>query len=156
MQAGEIDLYYFLEVEIRKLAETIFLTEYEGNIINNYELDINCEQLDVMTYKNIIKDLIGECFVNSKKRVDEQKNKLCISLWVDKSESQLLQINIKDNGVGVSGKKLEMLTSKGFAKTGGGLEMFNNLWEILFREKIHINSKDNEFFQVSFVVEKTK
>ena len=106
------------ELDIIKSYMTIINIRYNNEISIEYKVDENL--LDILMLKLILQPLV-ENAVHHGMRQKEGKGKLCIS--VQALDDKLMEVSVRDNGVGIPEDKIRLILEGGYktSKSGFGL-----------------------------------
>lgn len=117
------------ELDIIKSYMTIINIRYNNEISIEYKVDENL--LDILMLKLILQPLV-ENAVHHGMRQKEGKGKLCIS--VQALDDKLMEVSVRDNGVGIPEDKIRLILEGGYktSKSGFGLHSVKQRVEIFY------------------------
>lgn len=117
------------ELDIIKSYMTIINIRYNNEIIIEYKVDENL--LDILMLKLILQPLV-ENAVHHGMRQKEGKGKLCIS--VQALDDKLMEVSVRDNGVGIPEDKIRLILEGGYktSKSGFGLHSVKQRVELFY------------------------
>lgn len=117
------------ELDIIKSYMTIINIRYNNEISIEYKVDENL--LDILMLKLILQPLV-ENAVHHGMRQKEGKGKLCIS--VQALDDKLMEVSVRDNGVGIPEDKIRLILEGGYktSKSGFGLHSVKQRVELFY------------------------
>lgn len=117
------------EQDIIKSYMTIINIRYNNEISIEYKVDENL--LDILMLKLILQPLV-ENAVHHGMRQKEGKGKLCIS--VQALDDKLMEVSVRDNGVGIPEDKIRLILEGGYktSKSGFGLHSVKQRVELFY------------------------
>lgn len=117
------------ELDIIKSYMTIINIRYNNEISIEYKVDENL--LDILMLKLILQPLV-ENAVHHGMRQKEDKGKLCIS--VQALDDKLMEVSVRDNGVGIPEDKIRLILEGGYktSKSGFGLHSVKQRVELFY------------------------
>lgn len=117
------------ELDIIKSYMTIINIRYNNEISIEYKVDENL--LDILMLKLILQPLV-ENAVNHGMRQKEGKGELCIS--VQALDDKLMEVSVRDNGVGIPEDKIRLILEGGYktSKSGFGLHSVKQRVELFY------------------------
>ena len=117
------------ELDIIKSYMTIINIRYNNEISIEYKVDENL--LDILMLKLILQPLV-ENAVHHGMRQKEGKGELCIS--VQALDDKLMEVSVRDNGVGIPEDKIRLLLEGGYktSKSGFGLHSVKQRVELFY------------------------
>lgn len=117
------------ELDIIKSYMTIINIQYNNEISIEYKVDENL--LDILMLKLILQPLV-ENAVHHGMRQKEGKGKLCIS--VQALDDKLMEVSVRDNGVGIPEDKIRLILEGGYktSKSGFGLHSVKQRVELFY------------------------
>lgn len=117
------------ELDIIKSYMTIINIRYNNEISIEYKVDENL--LDILMLKLILQPLV-ENAVHHGMRQNEGKGELCIS--VQALDDKLMEVSVRDNGVGIPEDKIRLILEGGYktSKSGFGLHSVKQRVELFY------------------------
>lgn len=117
------------ELDIIKSYMTIINIRYNNEISIEYKVDENL--LDILMLKLILQPLV-ENAVHHGMRQKEGKGELCIS--VQALDDKLMEVSVRDNGVGIPEDKIRLILEGGYktSKSGFGLHSVKQRVELFY------------------------
>lgn len=117
------------ELDIIKSYMTIINIRYNNEISIEYKVDENL--LDILMLKLILQPLV-ENAVHHGMHQKEGKGKLCIS--VQALDDKLMEVSVRDNGVGIPEDKIRLILEGGYktSKSGFGLHSVKQRVELFY------------------------
>ena len=117
------------ELDIIKSYMTIINIRYNNEISIEYKVDENL--LDILMLKLILQPLV-ENAVHHRMRQKEGKGELCIS--VQALDDKLMEVSVRDNGVGIPEDKIRLILEGGYktSKSGFGLHSVKQRVELFY------------------------
>lgn len=117
------------ELDIIKSYMTIINIRYNNEISIEYKVDENL--LDILMLKLILQPLVENAFHHGM-RQKEGKGELCIS--VQALDDKLMEVSVRDNGVGIPEDKIRLILEGGYktSKSGFGLHSVKQRVELFY------------------------
>lgn len=135
------------ELDIIKSYMTIINIRYNNEISIEYKVDENL--LDILMLKLILQPLV-ENAVHHGMRQKEGKGKLCIS--VQALDDKLMEVSVRDNGVGIPEDKIRLILEGGYktSKSGFGLHSVKQRVELFYgiEDAVSISSQPGCWMEV--------